>query len=47
MAWMRSIHAIRKLPDDAKQIPIPYKGTDGRVVPQGTRVIWPFACAPR
>ena len=30
-----------------KPQPIPYKTTDGRVVPEGARLIWPFMCKPR
>lgn len=39
-------HEIRNLPDDAKKVTIPYKTPDGRVVPEGTKVVWPFACEP-
>ncbi|MEK7245511.1 MAG: M23 family metallopeptidase, partial [Pseudomonadota bacterium] len=35
---------IEKLPDHAKKVPLPYKGTDWRVVPEGVRVVWPFVC---
>jgi hypothetical protein len=37
---------IRKLPDQAKKVAIPYKTSDGRVVPEETKVVWPFACEP-
>lgn len=39
-------HRIAALPADRKRFPIPYKTTDGRVVPEGTRLIWPFMCDP-
>lgn len=40
-------HENRALADDAKRVAIPYKGADGRLVPPTTKVVWPFACAPR
>ncbi len=40
-------HAVRALPDDKKTVRIPYKTTDGRIVPAGTRLIWPFMCEPK
>ncbi len=30
-----------------KDVPIPYKTTAGKVVPEGTRLIWPFMCKAR
>lgn len=39
-------HEIRKLPDHTKKVAIPYRTSDGRVVPEGTKVVWPFACEP-
>ena len=39
-------HAVRTLPDDKKTVRIPYKTTDGRIVPVGTKLIWPFMCEP-
>ena len=38
---------IEKLPGHAKKVPLPYKGTDGRVVPEGARTVWPFVCATK
>lgn len=38
---------IEKLPDPAKQVPLPYKGADGRVFPPHARIVWPFACAAK
>jgi len=35
---------IAALADAAKKTPLPHKRTDGRVVPERTRVVWPFAC---
>ncbi|MBI2091367.1 MAG: M23 family metallopeptidase [Deltaproteobacteria bacterium] len=29
------------------EVTIPYVTTDGRIWPQGTRVVWPVACRPR
>jgi murein DD-endopeptidase MepM/ murein hydrolase activator NlpD len=37
--------AVAALTDAAKKTPLPHKRTDGRIVPERTRVIWPFACA--
>ena len=30
-----------------KEIAIPYATADGRLRPQGTRVVWPVACRPK
>jgi murein DD-endopeptidase MepM/ murein hydrolase activator NlpD len=38
---------LRNLPDEQKRTVIAYKTEDGRVVPEGSRVVWPFACAPK
>ncbi len=38
---------IRDLPDDQKDVVIPYMTPDGTFVPEDTRLIWPFACTPR
>jgi len=40
-------HSARDLPDAEKDVPIPYKTTDGRVFPEGTRLVWPVACTPK
>ena len=40
-------HAVKALSEGAKVVRIPYKRTDGKVVPQGTKLVWPFMCAPR
>ncbi|MGH8618909.1 MAG: M23 family metallopeptidase [Burkholderiales bacterium] len=34
-------------PLQAGAVPIPYTSTDGKVVPPGTRVVWPVACQPK
>ncbi len=34
-------------PLQAGTVPIPYASTDGKVVPPGTRVVWPVACQPK
>jgi len=39
--------SLAALPDDAKRTAIPYQRPDGTVVPEGSKVVWPFACAPR
>ena len=38
---------IRDFPDDQKMVQVPYKTTDGRFVPEGTKVVWPYAYEPR
>lgn len=40
-------HAALGLPDGEKDVPIAYMTTDGKVVPEGARIIWPFACKPK
>ncbi|NQV84022.1 MAG: M23 family metallopeptidase [Rhodospirillales bacterium] len=40
-------HAALGLDDEKKDVPIAYMTTDGKVVPEGARIIWPFACAPK
>ena len=40
-------HAARSLPDGEKDVPIAYRTTDGKVVPEGAKIIWPFACKPK
>ncbi len=35
---------LSALPAAQKQVSIPYKTNDGRMVPEGTRLVWPFAC---
>lgn len=40
-------HVLRRLPEAEKRVAIPYKTADGRLVPAGTRVVWPFLCAAR
>lgn len=38
---------LKDLPDSEKRVVIPYKTTDGHIVPEGTKVVWPFACSPK
>ena len=38
---------VRDLSNDKKVVHFAYKTTDGRLVPEGAKVIWPFACEPR
>ncbi len=38
---------IRDLPGAAKKVNIRYKATGGALAPPQTKVIWPFACAPK
>jgi len=40
-------HAARALADSEKDVVIPYMTTDGKIVPEGSRLIWPFKCEPR
>lgn len=36
--------AVAQLSVEAKKVRISYRTTDGRTVPEGARVVWPFAC---
>ncbi len=36
--------AVKALPEPEKKVAFPYMTADGRVVPDSTRIIWPFAC---
>lgn len=38
---------IHDLPGDRKRVRFAYKTSDGKVVPEGAKLIWPFACKPR
>lgn len=38
---------LRGLPEAQKRIVLPYKVSDGRLVPASTRVVWPLLCSPR
>ncbi len=38
---------IRALPEDQKAVKFAYKTTEGKLVPEGAKVVWPFACKPR
>lgn len=42
----KSPESVDPLPRE-KAVTIPYVTTDGRIWPQGTRVVWPVACQPR
>jgi hypothetical protein len=33
-----------KLPNDQKQVSVPYMKADGTLVPAGTKRIWPYVC---
>ncbi|MBT3306204.1 MAG: M23 family metallopeptidase [Alphaproteobacteria bacterium] len=39
--------AALALDDDKKNVPIAFMTTGGKVMPEGARIIWPFACAPK
>lgn len=39
-------HVLAALPETAKAVSVPFKAADGRLVPEGTRLVWPFACGP-
>ena len=55
--WMDPMALLRGMPvdsreakalsDEAKNVPIPYKTSDGRIVPAGARAVWPFGCPPK
>ena len=38
---------LSTLPAAEKRVSIPYKTSDGRIVPAGSRLVWPFACRSR
>ncbi|HEY4635744.1 MAG TPA: M23 family metallopeptidase [Rhodospirillales bacterium] len=40
-------HAIAAMPEAEKQVAIAYVTTDGKVVPQGAKIIWPIPCKPK
>lgn len=40
-------HVLRGLSEAEKRFAVPYKRTDGALVPADTRVVWPFLCSPR
>jgi len=37
--------ALKALPEDQKQVPIPVMLADGTTVPAGTKVVWPYTCS--
>lgn len=39
--------AARDLPQDQKQVRIPFKTSDGRIFPERSKVVWPYACKPK
>ena len=42
-----NIHKAKDLPDAEKDVPIAYMTTGGKAVPEGAKIIWPFACKPK
>ncbi len=40
-------HRLRALPAGAKSVAVPVKTTDGRILPAGSKVVWPVACQSR
>ena len=38
---------LKALPDDQKSVKFAYKTTTGKIVPEGAKVVWPFACKPK
>jgi murein DD-endopeptidase MepM/ murein hydrolase activator NlpD len=36
--------SVKNLPDEQKQVVLPYKDSKGQIKPAGTKVIWPFVC---
>ncbi len=39
--------ALRDLSDEQKKTVIAYKTGEGRIVPEGARIVWPFVCTPK
>lgn len=35
------------LPAEQKRVTIPFMSSDGRFYPEGTKVVWPYACTPK
>lgn len=44
---LRDNFGVRALPEADKKVVIPYKTSDGRIVPQDTRLVWPYLCDPK
>jgi murein DD-endopeptidase MepM/ murein hydrolase activator NlpD len=40
-------HVLHGQPEAQKRFAVPYKRSDGPLVPSEARVIWPFLCSPR
>lgn len=40
-------HKAKDLPDAEKDVLIAYMTTGGKAVPEGAKIIWPFACKPK
>jgi hypothetical protein len=38
--------SVRSLPDEARKVVIPYTTEGGTVVPDKSRLVWPYACKP-
>lgn len=39
-------NVLKDMPAEEKSFAIPYKTTGGKVVPEQTKVVWPFLCEP-
>ena len=37
--------SLKALPENQKQVPIPYMLSGGEIVPADTKVIWPYSCS--
>jgi hypothetical protein len=40
-------HAAKALPNAEKYVVIAYTTPDGKVTPEGARILWPIACTPK
>ena len=40
-------HAAKALPNAEKNVVIAYTTPDGKVTPEGARILWPIACTPK
>jgi len=40
-------HAAKALPNAEKNVVIAYTAPDGKVTPEGARILWPIACTPK
>jgi murein DD-endopeptidase MepM/ murein hydrolase activator NlpD len=42
--WPLESERLAALPAEQKRVPLPCAGPDGRILPEGSRLVWPLAC---